>query len=79
MEENKENAYLTCPMADKCYSKWHRKELYHIALQTNKPEDWGRVPIVHTLIDCFNMKCLMRKDHERAMDNIKEKRKNNYK
>lgn len=77
MEENKENAYLTCPMADRCYSKWRREELYRIALQTNKPEDWGRVPMVNTLIDCFNMECLMRKDYKRAMENIKEQRKNN--
>jgi len=76
MEENKENAYLTCPIADQCYSKWHREELYRIALKTNKPEDWGKVPMVCALIDCFNMECLMRKDYKQAMENIKEQRKN---
>lgn len=30
-----------------------------------------------TLIDCFNMGCLMRKDHKLAMENLKEQRKNN--
>lgn len=30
-----------------------------------------------TLIDCFNMDCLMRKDYKQAMENIKEQRKNN--
>lgn len=73
MEENKENAYLICPMAERCYSKWHREELYRIALQTNKPEDWGKVPMVTTIIDCFNMDCLMRKDYKQAMENLKNK------
>lgn len=76
MEENKENAYLTCPMTGQCYSKWHREELFRIALQTNKLEDWGRVPMVHTLIDCFNMGCLMRKDYKQAMENLKKQRLN---
>jgi hypothetical protein len=77
MKESKEKAYLTCPMADQCYSKWRREELYRIALQTNKPEDWGRVPMLTTLIDCFNMDCLMRKDYKLEMKNIEEQRKNN--
>ena len=42
MKECKENAYLTCGCAGQCYSNWYREELYHIALQTNKPEDWGK-------------------------------------
>ena len=77
MEENKENVYLTCPMSGACYSNWRREELYHIALETNKPEDWGKVPMAYTLIDCFNMECLMRKDYKHAMENLKEQRKNN--
>lgn len=79
MEENKENAYLTCPIAGQCYSKWHREELYRIACQTNKPEDWGKVPMVTALIDCFNMDCLMHKDYKQAMKNLKEQRKINIK
>ena len=79
MEENKENAYLKCFCAGQCYSNQRREELHRIALQTNKPEDWGRVPMVHTLIDCFNLDCLMRKDYKQAMENLKEQRKNNYK
>ena len=76
MEENKENAYLTCPMSGACYSNWRREELYRNALETNKPEDWGKVPMSTTLIDCFNVDCLMRKDYKQAMENIKEQRKN---
>ena len=78
MEENKENAYLTCGCASECYSNWRREELYRIALQTNKPEDWGKVPMLHIFIDCFNMECLMCKDYKQAMENIKEQRKNNF-
>ena len=74
MEENKENTYLACPMADRCYSNQRREELYRIARKTNKPEDWGRVPMVHTLIDCFNLECLMHKDYKRAMENLKEQK-----
>ena len=77
VEENKENAYLTCGCAGQCYSNRRREELYCIALQTNKPEDWGKVPMIGALIDCFNMNCLMRKDYKLAMENIKEQRKNN--
>lgn len=77
MKENKENAYLTCHIADKCYSKWRGNELYRIALQTNKPEDWSKVPMRNTLIDCFNMDCFMRKNHKQAMENLKGQRKNN--
>ena len=77
MEEKKENAYLTCPIAGQCYSNQRRSELYKKAMKTNDPRDWSMVPMVTTLIDCFNTECLMRKDHERAMDNIKEKRRNN--
>ena len=73
MEENKENAYLTCPMTGQCYENWHREELYRIALQTNKPEDWEKVPMSYTLIDCCNMNCFMRKNHKQAMENIKNK------
>ena len=76
MEENKENIYLTCHMAGECYLNQRREELYRIARQTNKPEDWGKVPMSTTLIDCFNMDCLMRKDYKQAMENIKEQRKN---
>lgn len=65
-KEDKEKAYLTCPIARQCYSNWRREELYRIARQTNKPEDWGRVPVIGTLIDCFNMECLMRKDYKQA-------------
>lgn len=79
MEENKENAYLTCPMSGVCYSNQHREELYRIALETNKPEDWEKVPMMGALIDCFNMDCLMRKNYKQAMENIKEQRKNNLK
>ena len=74
MKESKENAYLTCGCAGQCYSNCHREELYRIALQTNKPEDWGKVPMVSALIDCFNMECLMRKDYKRAMENLKAQR-----
>lgn len=73
----KENAYFTCPMADQCYSKWCREELYRIALQTNKPEDWGKVPMIRALIDCFNIDCFMRKNYKQAMEILKEQRKNN--
>ena len=73
MEENKENAYLTCPMVGQCYENWHREELYRIARQTNKPEDWAKVPMLNVLIDCFNMDCLMRKDYKQAMENLKNK------
>lgn len=79
MEENKENAYLTCPMADRCHSNQRREELYRIALETNKPEDWGKVPMIGTLIDCFNLDCFMRKDYKQAMENLKEQRKNKCK
>ena len=74
MKECKENAYLTCGCAGQCYSVEHREELYRIALQTNKPEDWGKVPMIGALIDCFNMECLMRKDYKRAMENLKVQR-----
>jgi hypothetical protein len=76
MEENKENAYLTCFCANECYLNWRREDLYRIALQTNKPEDWGKVPMVGALIDCFNMDCLMRKNYKQAMENLKEQMKN---
>lgn len=76
MEENKENAYLTCFCAGQCYSIGRREELYRIAIKTNKPEDWGRVPMVHTLIDCFNLECFMRKDYKQAMENLKEQKLN---
>lgn len=82
MEENKENAYLACPCAEDCYLNYYKSELYHIALQTNKPEDWenwGKVPMIGALIDCFNMECLMRKDHKQALENLKEQRKNKHK
>ena len=79
MEENKENGYLTCPMAGQCYSNWHREKLYKKALETNDPADWSMVPMVHTLIDCFNMDCLMRKDYKQAIENLKEQRKNKCK
>lgn len=79
MEENKENTYLTCHMSDQCYSNRRREELYRIAIKTNKPEDWGKVPMIGALIDCFNIDCLMRKDYKRAMENLKKKRKNKYK
>lgn len=72
--ENKENEYLTCSMSRECYSIERREELYRIALQTNKPEDWGKVPMVTALIDCFNMDCLMRKNYKQAMENLKEQR-----
>lgn len=78
MEENKENAYLTCGCAWQCYSNRRREELYKKALQTNKPEDWGKVPMIGALIDCFNMDCLMRKDYKQAMENIKEQKLNKY-
>lgn len=76
MEENKENAYLTCPIALTCYSNQRRSALYKKALETNNPADWSMVPMVGALIDCFNTECFMRKDHARAMDNIKEQMKN---
>lgn len=79
MEENKENAYLTCPMAGQCHSKWRREELYKKALKTNDPKDWSMVPMVTALVDCFNMDCFMRKNYKQAMENLKEQRKNNYK
>ena len=78
MEENKENTYLACPMAGQCYSNQRREELYRIALQTNKPEDWGRVPMGYTLIDCFNLDCFMRKDYKQAMENLKEQKLNKH-
>jgi len=76
MEENKENAYLTCPIARQCYSNQRGSELYKKALETNDPSDWSMVPMVSALIDCFNTECLMRKNHKRAMDNITEQMKN---
>ena len=71
--ENKENAYLTCGCARQCYENCYREELYCIARQTNKPEDWSKVPMLGALIDCFNMDCLMRKDYKQAMENLKNK------
>ena len=65
-KENKENAYLTCGCARQCYSVRRREELYKKALQTNKPEDWGKVPMVTALVDCFNKECLMRRDYKQA-------------
>lgn len=65
-KEDKENAYLTCGCAGLCYSVRRREELYRIALQTNKPEDWAKVPMLTALVDCFNMECLMRKDYKQA-------------
>ena len=76
MEENKENEYLTCPIADQCYSNWHREELYKKELETNDPKDWSTVQMVTAMVDCFNMECLMCKDYKQAMENIKEQRKN---
>ena len=73
MEENKENAYLTCGCVGQCYENWHREELYCIARKTNKPEDWAKVPMLNVLIDCFNMKCLMRKDYKQEFENLKNK------
>ncbi len=78
IEENKENAYLKCFCAGECYSNQRREELYHIALETNRPEDWGKVPMIGALIDCFNMDCLMRKDYKQAIENIKEQKLNKY-
>jgi len=75
MEENKENAYLTCSVAQQCYLNQQRGELYRIA----QPEDWGKVTMGVTLIDCFNRECLMHKNYKQAMENIKEQRKNKYK
>lgn len=74
MAESKENAYLSCGCAGQCYSSCRREELYRIALQTNKPEDWEKVPMVTALVDCFNMECLMRKDCKLAMENLKVQR-----
>lgn len=71
--ENKENAYLTCGCAGQCYLNQRREELYKKALETNKPEDWGKVPMIGALIDCFNMDCLMLKDYKQAMENLKNK------
>lgn len=73
MEENKENAYLTCCCAKQCYSNWHREELYRKALETNDPNDWSKMSTVSALIDCFNMGRLMRKDYKQAMENLKNK------
>lgn len=33
MKEDKENAYLTCPLSERCYSKWHGEELRKKALK----------------------------------------------
>lgn len=77
MKENKENAYLTCPIYRRCYSQCRREELHKKALKTNDPNDWSKVPMVTALVDCFNMDCFMRKNYKQAMENIKEQRKNN--
>ena len=79
MEENKENAYLTCICAMDCYSNRRRSALYKKALETNNPEDWGKVPMVTALVDCSNMDCFMRKDYKRAMENLKKQKINKYK
>lgn len=79
MAESKENAYLTCGCSGQCYSAEHREELYRIALKTNKPEDWEKVPMAYALIDCFNMECLMRKDYKRAIENLKAQRNKQHK
>ena len=78
MEENKENAYLTCYMAGQCYLMERREELYRIARQTNKPEDWAKVPMTYVMIDCFNLDCFMRKDYKQAMENLKEQKLNKH-
>ena len=77
MKEDKENAYLTCPLSGRCYSKWRREELHKKALKTNDPNDWSKVPMATVLIDCFNMNCFMRKNYKQAMENIKGQIKNN--
>lgn len=78
MEENKENAYLKCFCAGQCYSNRRGEELYKKALQTNDPADWSMVPMMTTLIDCFNMDCLMRKNYKQAMENLKKQKLNKY-
>lgn len=65
-KEDKENAYLTCPMSGACYQNMLREDLFQKALKTNKIEDWGEVPMCNTMIDCFNMECLMCKDYKQA-------------
>ena len=70
--ETKENAYLTCGCAEECYSNYRASDLYRIARQTNKMEDWSKIPIATVLIDCFNLECLMRKDYKLAMENRKK-------
>lgn len=77
MKENKENAYLTCFIAERCYAKCQEEELRKKALKTNDPNDWAKVPMTRVLVDCFNMDCFMRKNYKQAMENIKEQRKNN--
>jgi hypothetical protein len=77
MKEDKENAYLTCPISERCYSKRHGEDLRKKALKTNDPSDWSKVPMATVLVDCFNMDCFMRKNYKQAMENIKEQRKNN--
>ena len=76
MDENNENAYLTCPIARQCYSNQCGSKRYKKALETNGQMDWSKVPMVSALIDCFNTECFMRKNHERAMENIKEQMRN---
>lgn len=73
MEENKENAYLTCPISERCYSKWHGEELHKKELKTNDPKDWSKVPMATVLVDCFNMDCFMRKNHKQAIENLKRR------
>lgn len=65
-KENKENAYLTCPISGVCYQNRLREDLYQKALETNDPKDWSMIPMIGALIDCFNMECLMRKDYKQA-------------
>jgi hypothetical protein len=77
MKENKENAYLTCFISERCYSKCRGEELLEKALKTNDPYDWAKVPMVTPLVDCFNTDCLMRKNYKQAMENIKRQRENN--
>lgn len=75
MKENKENAYLTCPISERCYSKWNGEELRKKALKTNDINDWAKVPMTTILVDCFNMDCFMRKNHKQAMENLKKENK----
>lgn len=71
MEESKENTYFACGCTEECYLNSLKSHLYRIARQINKPEDWKKVTLLSTLINCFNADCLMCKEYKRTMEKLK--------